>query len=340
MTDIQLTFAAGPYERVQPLATGEVKPKGIILHAVEMPTPDLFYQQLKFSRFDVSEMSFSFFLAARARGWPYRALPVFHNRAFAYTTLQVHADAGIRRPEDLKGKRLGTFDYMQTAALWLRGQLQHEFGVRPEDIQWLQERPPAYSVASALPGGPPALPPGLRLTFCQTDLATMFLRREVDGGAAILPHPAEGALERPKVDLRGHRKLKLLFPDPKKEAIRYFKKNGVYPPHHLTVVRESVLREHPWVATSLMEAFDEAKKLALGRLYLRRRASLRVFGEQELEEQRRVFGDDPFPHGIKANAKAIDMVQTYSVEQGFTPRKQPLQELFAEEVIASEERLG
>ena len=269
-------------------------------------------------------------------------LPVFHNRDFAFTGIQVHADAGIEIPEDLRGKSFGVFDYQQSSALWTRGQLQHEFGVKPEEMVWYQERPEHHSMGGAVGGFEP--PPGLDFRYAPIDFATMFLNRELDAGRAILHHPAGASLERPKQDLTGHPELKNLFPDPQAEAIRYFRKHGVYPTHHTTAIRGSIIEKHPWVATSLMEAFEKAKQIALRRLYGRgdgvSSPSLRVFGRQELAEQREIFGDDPFPYGVKANAKAIDMVQTYSAEQGLTPRKQPLQEVFAEEVLVAEESLG
>lgn len=120
--------------------------------------------------------------------------------------------------------------------------------------------------------------------------------------------------------------------------MRFFKKTGVYPPHHTTAVRESILVEHPWVATSLMEAFEESKRIAIKRLR-QSPPTLMVFGEHYLRELDEIFGPDPFPYGIKANAKAFDMVQTFSFEQGLTERKQPLEEIFPREVIYSEERV-
>lgn len=344
MEEIHLSFAMSRYDRISALITGEVKPRGITLHYVgDIPGPDFFYQQAKFQRFDLSEMSFSFSLIALSQGnWDYRLLPIFHNRAFAYTThIWTHADAGIERPEDLKGKRIGVFDYQQSSALWTRGQLKDEFGVKPEDMIWYQERPEKHSVGATVRPFTP--PPGLDFHYAPTDFATMFLNREIDAGS-ILHHPSGATLERPKVDLTNHPKLKPLFADPKAEAIRYFEKNGIFPTHHTTIVRGSIIRKHPWVATSLMEAFEKAKELSLQRLYSRVEdvpmPSLRMFGGQELAEQRKVFGDDPFHYGVKANAKEIDRVQSYSVEQGLTPRKQPLEEVFAEEVLVAEESLG
>ncbi len=127
-----------------------------------------------------------------------------------------------------------------------------------------------------------------------------------------------------------------LFPDPYKESIRFFKKTGVYPPHHTTVVRESILDEYPWVANSLMVAFEESKRIAIERFRRFMPRSLMALGQYHLRELDDIFGPDPFPYGIKANAKAIDMVQTFSVQQGLTERKQPLDEIFPQEVIYRE----
>ena len=341
MADLELTYTCPSGDLILPLITGEVKPKGITLDHLEMDSPQAYYQTLKFERFDVLKMSISFFFIGRSRGLSYRAIPVFSNRNLAYTTIYVHADAGIKRPDQLKGKRIGMFDYMQSRGIWMRGDLQHEFGVKPEDMEWWQERAQGYSVMAGLRGDPPSIPSNVKLNFCTDDLATMFLRREIDAGTAILPHSHGGGLERAKEDLQGHRKLKLLFPDQRKETIRYYKKNGFYPAHNITIIRESVLEKHPWVATSLFDALEESKQIALQRLYSRRSGvELQLFRKQELEQQREIFGYDPYPNGISANAELIDRAQTYLVEQGLTPEKQPWDEVFAEESLASDQRFS
>lgn len=345
MPDLRLTFASTPYDRIEPLLTGEVEPDGITLeYAGRVSLADIFYQQLKFSRFDISEMSFSSFLRARAKGWGYRMLPIFHNRNFAYTTILIRLASGIRpdHPEDLKGKRIGSADYQMTAALWARGCLQHEFGVRPEDMDWYQERSEHFSHGGASDFRPP---PGVKFHYAPTDFGTMFLRGELDAAIFYFSTPATSTLDRQRVDLSQHPGFSRLFSDPRQEAIRYFKKTGVFPPHHITVVRESILQEHPWVATSLQNAFEKAKQIAIQRHKERLQrtpspSSLLVFGMQTLEEQRSVFGDDPYPYGIKANAKAIDMVQTFALEQGLVDVKQPWEELFPEEILLAEEKMG
>jgi 4,5-dihydroxyphthalate decarboxylase len=148
---------------------------------------------------------------------------------------------------------------------------------------------------------------------------------------------AENALERRGEDIRGNPDFTLLFDDPRAEAIRYFKKTGIYPPQHTTAVRESILQQHPWVAVSLLNAFEEAKRIAIERM---RHQTLLVFTSQYIDEVKQIFGPDPFAYGVKRNAAAIDFVQTISVEQSLTPRKQPLDQIFPEEILIAEERLS
>jgi 4,5-dihydroxyphthalate decarboxylase len=336
MADLHLSFAMTPYDRVMPLITGEVKPAGITLEYQGMPgaVPGVFYDQLKFQRYDVSEMSFSSFLVERAKGWPYRILPVFHNRNFSYTRIVIRKPSGIRRdhPEDLKGKRFAVGDYQQTAALWIRGVLQHEFGITPQDMSWVQTRGEHYSHTGASGTKPP-----VDLSFANAPESTLFLRGEIDaasGWGSTADNPS--ALAREGVDIRGNPDFTLLFSDPKAEAVRYYKKTGIYPPHHTTAVRGSILDDHPWVAMSLLNAFDESKKLAMSRM---RNQTLFVFGDHYLEEVKGVMGPDPFAYGVRANAAAIDMVQQISMEQSLTPKKQPLDEIFPTEVLLAEERL-
>jgi 4,5-dihydroxyphthalate decarboxylase len=336
MADLHLSFAMTPYDRIVPLITGEVKPAGITLDYQGMPgaVPGVFYDQIKFQRYDLSEMSFSSSLVERAKGWPYRLLPVFHNRQFFYTTIVIRRSSGIRvdHPEDLRGKRFAVGDYQQSAALWIRGVLQHEYGVTPQDMEWVQTRGQNYSHTGASGTKPP-----VKLSYATKPASTLFLNGEIDAAMSWLGIGADNALERRGEDIRGNPDFTLLFDDPRAEAIRYFKKTGIYPPQHTTAVRESILHEHPWVAMSLLNAFEEAKQIAIRRM---RDQTLLVFTAQYIDEVTRIFGPDPFAYGIKRNAAAIDFVQTISVEQSLTPRKQPLDQIFPAELLVAEERLS
>lgn len=337
MGDLVLSWSGQPYDRVMPLITGEVKPAGITLEYQGLPggIPGLFYEQLKFERYDLSEMSFSSFLVERSKGYPYRLLPVFHNRNFSYTQIAIRKASGIRQDhvEDLKGRSLAVGDYQQTGALWVRGVLQHEFGIHPREIEWVQTRGQTFS-HTGLSGSKP--PEGVKLRYANASTGDLFLRGEIDSswGYGV----SESSVDRRGADVRGNPEFPLLFTDPKAEAIRYFKKTGIFPPHHTTAVRGSILEKHPWVAGSLMDAFEKAKQIAITRLK-NLPPTLMVFGGLYLQEVEENLGKDPFVYGVKANAAAIDMVQTISVEQGLTPKKQALDEIFPEEVLIAEERL-
>ena len=333
MGAVSLTLAMNPYDRVRPLIDGEVRIEGVELDYVGFPGGvDVFYDQLKFNRYDVSEMSISSFFRARQQGWGYRMLPVLHNRNFYYTQILIRRGSGIRQdhPEDLLGKRVGVADYQQSAALWTRGILQHEFNVQPRDMIWYMERAERFSHGGASKFTPPE---GVEFHYATTDLGTMFQRGELDAAVTYL---SGSSMDRPKANLRDHPDYGLLFQDPEAEGLRYFLAHGVFPPQHTTVIRDSVVREHPWIARVLVQAFERSKKLALERVY-RQPPSLVAFAWAALRRQRAVMGDDPYPYGLRANARAIDMVQTFSVEQGLTPGKQPWTEVFPDEVLVMED---
>jgi 4,5-dihydroxyphthalate decarboxylase len=345
MADLKLSFAMTPYDRMLPLINGEVKPDGITLEYMGMPgaVPRVFYEQIKFQRYDLSEMSMSSYLRMRSIKWPYRMLPVFHNRAFSYAYIHIRKSSGIRQghPEDLKGKRIGIGDYQQSLGLWTRGILQAEWGLKPEDMLWYQERGQHFSHTGASLEAGLKMPAAVQLHFARTDFNTMYRNKELDAACGLgfgkNRSVVSGIDRKHSVDAENE-EIVTLFPDSKGEAVRFFKKTGIYPPHHTTVIRESILQEHPWVAISLMEAFEESKRIAIQRLQ-QSPPTLMVFGAHYLQEIEEIFGTDPYVYGVQANAKAFDMVQGFSVQQGLTERKQPWDEIFPLEVIYMEERL-
>ena len=341
MPDLNLSFAITAYDRVMPMISQEVKPDGITLDYQGMPgaVPRVFYEQIKFNRYDVSEMSMSSYLRMRPLGFPYRMLPVFHNRTFSYTNVYIRKASGVRQdhPEDLKGKRFGIGDYQQSVGLWTRGILKLEWGIEPQDMTWFMERSEHYSHTGASKEAGLGLPEDLDLRHATTDFSSMYLDGELDASIGIGSVRGSGIDRQQSVNLADHPDFPSLFSDPKAEGARFFKKHGVFPPHHVTVVRESILDEHPWVTVSLMEAFEASKRIAIDRLRSMP-PTLFVFGRQFQQEVDEVFGPDPFAYGINANAKAFDMAQTFSYEQGLTARKQPWDEIFPEEAFYREER--
>ena len=179
MADVKLSFAMTAYDRMLPLINGEVKPDGIELEYQGMPgaVPRVFYEQIKFHRYDVSEMSMSSFLRMRPVNFPYRMLPVFHNRAFSYTNIFIRSSSGARQdhPEDLKGKNIGIGDYQQSIGLWSRGIFEMEWGVKPEDMIWHQERGEHFSHTGASAEVGLSIPEEVELHYAKENFATMYL---------------------------------------------------------------------------------------------------------------------------------------------------------------------
>ncbi len=132
---LELSIALSDNPRTRPIIEGRVTPEAIRLVPTTLHPSEMFWRQLRFGDFDVSEMSLSTLTILTSQGnrdWV--GLPIYTMRKFFHTEIVSHKDSGIKVPADLKGKRVGVPEYQQTAAIWTRGVLQHEFGVKPSDI--------------------------------------------------------------------------------------------------------------------------------------------------------------------------------------------------------------
>jgi len=335
MLKLTLSFISAFNERVEPLMNGTIEADGIELIPTYSHPSETFWRQLKFQEFEVAEMSMSSYLIARSRGVDMIAIPVFPSRRFFHAELSYHVDSRVKQPGDLVGKRIGVGEYQQTAALWARGVLDHDFGVSQYKVDWYMERTEELSHGGATGFTPP---PGISFNRIPPDksLATMLVNHELDA-APIAGHltRAVNVIDR-STRIRGGEgdwsKVKPLFPDPIAEAKRFFTKYGFVPVNHTYIVRGDVYRAHPWVAVNLYAAFVKAKAYAREKL-LERIPEALFFGPEYLTMTQQILGDDPFPYGVKANAAMLDTIIGYSNEQGLTPRKMKVDELFAEETL-------
>jgi 4,5-dihydroxyphthalate decarboxylase len=285
----------------------------------------MFWRQLHFAEFDVSEMSLSSLLIDMARGdSQWIALPIFTSRSFFHTAAWVRTDRDIASPTDLRGKRIGVPEYQQTAALWSRGVLQHEFGVRPEDMEWHMERTEERSHGGATGFQPP---PGVRLHRIpqEKSIGSMLVGGELD--ATLLYIPDNNLVDRSRETLEGNPQVRPLFPDAVAEGARYFAKTGFFHINHGMVVRRSILEQHPWVALNLFNAFRKAKDVVAART----RELVDVYFRLGLlpSDTRAALAVDPYPYGVKTNRAILEAIAQYSHEQGLTPRILPLEEVFA-----------
>jgi 4,5-dihydroxyphthalate decarboxylase len=332
MPKLKLSFISAFNERVEPLMKGIVQAEAIEIVPTYSHPSETFLRQLKNQEFPVGEMSMSSYLIARERGLDMIALPVFPSRRLFHTELSYHNGSGIEKPEDIVGKRIGVSEYQQTAALWQRGILEHDFGVSQHKVHWFMERTEELSHGGVTGFTPPE---GISFQRVPPDksLASMLVNNELD--VAAINSPWNNS---PNQLGRSHRitgsdgdwsKVKLLFSDRMAEGKRFFDKWSFIPVNHAYTIRGDIYRKHPWVAFNLYSAFVKAKELFNAKLADSIPSGL-VFGKEYLTKTQEMFGSDPFPYGIKANRKLLETLIDFSHEQGLITKKPKIEELFAE----------
>lgn len=301
----QLTIALGNYGLTKPLKDGTVKTTGLSLDfaAIE-PITAAMRRMVRGLEFDICEMAFTTYLCAKALGKPITAIPVFLTRNFHHWAAFAHGESGIKSPKDLEGRRVGVNrGYTVTTGLWVRGILQHEYGVDLRGITWLatdEEHVAEYKA--------PANVEYLR----GKNAAELLLARQCD--AAIGDVRTDSPLVTP------------LIPNARDAGFAYFHKTGVYPINHGVVVKSALLAANPSLAADLFAAFKAAKEIYLTQL---RDGAARTPADDQARRLAEVVGGDPFPFGIKANRKAIETIVAFAVEQQVIPHRLGIEELFA-----------
>jgi 4,5-dihydroxyphthalate decarboxylase len=326
MSDLHLTLACEDYDRTRPLRDGTVKAEGIDLNYLVLPVEEIFWRMMKYEEFDASELSMGAFLVAAAQGRrPFIGIPVFPSRTFRHRCIFIHTASGISKPQDLRGKRIGVPEYTMTAAVWLRGVFQHEYGIGPQEIDWIQagEEEPGRKdrVDFEMPGG-------VRLhTITDRTLNEMIESGEID--AMMSPRM-------PTCFVKGSPQVRRLFPNYKEVEMEYFKKTGIFPIMHVIVIRKPVYDANPWVAQTLYKAFCEAKDQCLRELYDTNilRISL-PWTAAEYEETRQLMTADYWPYGLAPNRANLETLHGYLYQQGLIKQKLNLDELFAPETLDS-----
>ena len=322
MSDIHLTLACEDYDRTRPLKDGLVKLEGIELNYLVMSVEEIFWRMMKYEEFDASELSMGAFLTAAARGRrPFIAIPVFPSRTFRHRCIFINNASGIQRPEDLRGIRMGVPEYSMTAAVWLRGLLQHEYGISPAEIHWIQagEENPGRKDRVDF-----EMPAGVRLeSKADRTLNEMIESGEID--AMMSPRM-------PACFVRGSPHVRRLFPNYKQAEMDYFKKTGLFPIMHVIVIKRAIYEKDPWVAQTLYKAFCAAKDLCMEGLYDTNilRVSL-PWTSAEYEQTRDLMTADYWPYGLAPNRETLETLHSYLNEQGLIKQKLNLDELFARE---------
>jgi 4,5-dihydroxyphthalate decarboxylase len=325
----KLSIAVTPNPRTRPVIDGRAAPEGIDLAVNVLDPGSIFARQLHAAEFDIAEMSMASLLMALDSGdTRFIGIPVFTTKRFFHTNILVRRDAGIESPADLKGKRVGLPEYQQTAAVWIRGFLQSEFGVTPRDLEFWMERTPEQSNVNTAFVAPPGVT--VRHVPPEKSLGAMMVSGELQ---ACLIYYGGNPGERSTENLAADPNIKRLFPDRAAEGARYYQKSGIYPVNHGVIIRRDIVREKPWVAASILKAFGRASAIA-DRERMEHVAN--HFDAGLLPGHDRGALETPlFEHGIKANRKTIEAIATYACEQGLTSRVFAIDEIFAETTLSS-----
>ncbi len=333
-----LTIAGYPYERVRALQDGRVGIAGRKILFQESKIGDLNNHVFNGpGTHDVSEVGLIPYLLAFCNEdfRDYRLLPIFVLKVFRHKSIFVHSDRGIREPADLRGRKVATVGYSSSGLTWIRGLLQDEYGVSPEDIQWVQT---SKDSAAGQTGGASrwekVLPENLSLTKAPAgkDESDLLLSGEVD---AIF-HPAE-----PQAFIDRHPKVRRLFSDCRSVERAYFKKTGIFPIMHAVAIRRDLAESEPGITKTVFDAYSRAKQLDYQESRRIRWAysSLPWFG-QEFDETVELMGDNFYSYGVEANRGALQAVCRYLYRQRLAKRELTVEELFVESSLGFTDAAG
>ena len=321
MAKLTISLACCDYDRTRALFDGRAPVEGCEVVGVPMSPEEAFHRAFKYQEFDVTELSMSSYMNVQSRGGsPYIGIPAFVSRLFRHSSIYVRKDSGISKPEDLKGKTVGVPEYQMTAALWVRGFLQDEYGVMPTEIAWRN-------------GG---LEEGGREERSPLHLPDEIDLQSIPKDETLSEHLNDGRLDavisaRAPSCYHSNDEVVRLFPDYKTAEQAYYTKTGMFPIMHLIGIKRSIVEKHPWLPVNVYNAFVKAKQLCYEEMeqvgHLAHTMPWPVF---ELEQVRKLMGADHWKYGALENEKEISAMTRYSFEQGISARKLEAEDLFAE----------
>ncbi len=322
MSRLNLTYASCRYDRIEALRAGDVPVEGVDLNVMVFPSGrQIFDRMVGGEEFDASELSASEFISLAGNGdRRFVAIPVFPSRVFRHGYIFVNKRAGIRAAKDLEGRRVGLPLYTQTASIWVRGHLMHQFGVDIGTIRWVQG---AVETAGSH-GHPHALPLLKPVAIEQNNsgrpLGDLLADGKIDAYLGSRKPPSFGT----------HPDVVRLFANHRALERELFERERIFPIMHLVAIRRALYERHPWIANSLYAAFAESKRIARARLrYAGSLAAMLPWLQDEIEEIDEVFpGGDPFPYGVEPNRATLEALVRYMVEQHFIPRPIAAEDLF------------
>src|SRR2546425_1277326 len=311
MSRLKLSLACGHYDLLRPLIEGVVTSAGVDLNVLTMVSNERHGRMLRHEEFDVCELSLAAYLVARDQGRALTAIPVFPHRRFRHGYVVKRMNCGIEKPADLNGRRVGLDTLQNSAGLWMRGILQDHYGVDLRSIAWWCQEDEDIPFEPATWMRVHRVPPG-------RNIDQMLVDGELEG--AVYPETLPSIRS-------GSPKVGLLFPNPKEAEVDYYRKSGIFPIMHTVVIKNAIVEKDPWVAVSLLQAFQRSKPVCYERMNDPRYLAL-VWVKELLREQEAVFGPDPWPYNLEDNRKALEAVLRYESDQGMIKQAPKIEDLF------------
>jgi 4,5-dihydroxyphthalate decarboxylase len=325
MNEVPLTLAISPYDHVEDLVAGRITLDGIRLTCLTLPIEEIFFRFLKYREWDVSELSFAKYASLISQGDDsLTAIPVFPSRIFRHSSIYVRRDGPVRGPRDLAGKRIGLPEWAQTAAVYSRGFMAHQYGIDLADIDWVQAgvNEPGREEKVAL-----NLPPGIHLTPAPTKvLSRMLIEGEVD---AVLSAHAPACFE------DGHPNVMRLFEDYMTVEAEYYRETGIFPIMHVVALKRALVDGQPWIAMSLLKGFEEAKRRSVARALEVTASRFPIpWCFEHTRRAQELFGEDHWPYGVDGNRTTLKAFLQYAYEQGVCHRQLRPEDLFPHQVMS------
>ncbi len=319
--DIQITIAAGDMDRMAAIKDGRVKVEGCDVTFIPMEPEEVFFRAFRYAEFDCCELSFSSHMRVTSQGKAdYVGIPAFVSRVFRHSGFYIRTDRGIEKPADLRGKLVGVPEYQMTAPVWMRGILEDEYGIKPEEIRW---RSGGQEEAGRDERTPFEAPPGLDLEPIPNDrtLVEMFEAGELDA-LMTARAPSSYSLGKPNIDR--------LFPNFREVEKEYYRKTKMFPIMHLMGLRKDLHEKYPWLAGSLYKAFVASRDLAYE--HVAKTAALGVtlpWVDAERLDTVALMGNDYWRYGIEESRHEIEALARYSYSHGLSERLLTPEDLFA-----------
>ena len=316
--NLALTLAINPYDHVRDLLSGEVRASGLDLVPLELPIEEIFYRFTKFREWHASEMSFGKVISLMSEDQPeIICVPVFLSRVFRHSAIYVKDLSRIGSPKDLEGKRVGIPEWAQTAGIYVRGMLQHDYGVDLAKIHWFQAgvREPGRVEKVAL-----KLPGGVKIER-KTDRTLVDMLEKGDLDAVMSAREVPG---------------QRLFRDYRAAEAEYWRKTRIFPIMHVLALRRDAYESNRWIAMNLFQAFLEAKRRSVARVSEFGLSHLPLpWVPDHTRQWREIAGDDFWPYGIEPNRPTLEAFLQYGYEQGVCKKRIEVEDLFAPETLQS-----